>query len=198
MKMKIDDLNKEIDKRKTVEGNQKEVEENKKGFENNQNSFYILPILPIYSFTILRLLLSIFSCFIYFNFINLDLNYLIPNIPEVTVPVILTNIVLFVWEYYKLYSKVRKYYKAGKIISMFCKEKLSLIICRTNNYAGKFDGLFNFIATNPLSIIVYTLVVYTLVVFSLLLISAVLVYYFSDFSPYEHYSCHIACDAPRA
>jgi hypothetical protein len=23
------------------------------------------------------------------------------------------------------------------------------------------------------------------------------VYYCGDFSPYEHYSCHIGCDAPR-
>jgi hypothetical protein len=106
---------------------------------------------------------------------------------------ILTNIVLFVWEYYRLYSKVRKYYKLGKIIYIFCKEKFLLIIHKVSNSADKFDLLFNYIATSPLFIVVNSLVVYSLVV----LTSVGLVYYCGDFSPYEHYSCHIGCDAPR-
>ena len=77
---------------------------------------------------------------------------------------------------------------------MLCKERLSLIIRRANNSAVKLDELFNFIATNRLFIVVYPLVVYSLVV----LISVGLVYYCRDFSPYEHYSCHIGCDAPKA
>jgi NADH-ubiquinone oxidoreductase chain 3 len=138
IKMKIDNLQKEIDKRKAVEENQKVGEETKKALDNNQNSFLILPIFPINSFTIIRILLSIFSWFIYFKFIDFDINYLIPNMPDVTIPMIFTSIVLFAWEYYKLYSKVRKYYKLGKIIYVFCKEKLSLITRIVNNSAGKF------------------------------------------------------------
>jgi hypothetical protein len=194
IKMKIDNIQKEIDKRKAVEGNQKVGEETQKALDNNQNSFLILPIFTINSFTILRILLSIFSWFIYFKFSDFYLNYLIPNMPDVTIPMIFTSIVLFVWEYYKLYSKVRKYYKLGKRIYIFCKEKLSLIIRIANNYAGLFDLLFNFIATNPLSIVVYTLVVYSLVLF----ISIGLVYYCYDFYAHKHNSCHICCDAPRS
>ena len=65
------------------------------------------------SFTFIRLFLRIFSLLISFNFINFDLNYLLVTIPEIT---IVTTIVLFVWEYYRLYSKIRKYCKIGKII----------------------------------------------------------------------------------
>lgn len=63
------------------------------------------------------------------------------------------------------------------------------MVHKARNSVGKYDGLFNFIATNRLSIVVYSFVV---------LISVVLVYYCDDFYPYEHYSCHIGCDAPRA
>jgi hypothetical protein len=68
---------------------------------------------------------------------------------------------------------------------MFCKEKLSLIIRIVNNSAGKFDWLFKFLATNPLSFVVQPVVI-----FSLVLISIGLVEYCSDFYAYGHYSCH--------
>ena len=194
IKMKIDNIQKEIDKRKAVEGNKKAEEEIKKAVENNQNTFSILPLISINSFTILRILLSIFSWFIYFKLIDFNLYYLIPNMPDVTIPMIFTSIVLFVWEYYKLYSKVRKYYKLGKIIYMFCEEKLSLIIRIANNSPGIINRFFNFIASNPLLIVRYPLVVYSFVV----LICIGLVYYCSDFSPYGYNSCHIGCDAPMA
>ena len=115
---KMKDIKEEITKRREIEENQKAVEE-------NQNTFLsIFPIIPMNSFSILRIFLTIFSCLISFKCIDLDLNYLMLNIPEITIPIMLTSVVLFVWEYYRLYSKVRKSYKVGKIIYIFCKDKL--------------------------------------------------------------------------
>lgn len=130
VKLKLDQIKQEIDKRKAVENqkdieekkaveNQKVVEDTEKAVDEHKNTVLsILPILPMYSFTIIRLFLTIFSLFIYFKFIDFDLNYLRVNIPEIT---IVTSIVLFVWEYYRLYSKVRNYCKIGKIIYIYCK-----------------------------------------------------------------------------
>ena len=115
---KMKDIKEEITKRREIEENQKAVEE-------NQNTFLsIFPIITINSFSILRILLTIFSCLISFKCIDFNLNYLMLNIPEITIPIMLTSVVLFVWEYYRLYSKVRKSYKVGKIIYIFCKDKL--------------------------------------------------------------------------
>ena len=113
------------DHQKAVEANQKAVEGSQKPVvEENQNTFLpILPIIPINSFTIFRILLTIFPFFIYFKLIDFNLNYLIFHI-EIVIPTIVANLLLFVWEYYRLYSKVRKYYKVGKIIYMFCKKKI--------------------------------------------------------------------------
>lgn len=133
VKLKLDQIKQEIEKRKAVEDkkdiedkkaveNEKIVEDTEKAVDQHKNTFLsILPILPMNSFTIIRLFLTIFSLFISFKFIDFDLNYLIVNIPEIA---IVTSIVLFVWEYYRLYSKVRKYCKIGKIIYMHCKKKL--------------------------------------------------------------------------
>jgi len=108
---KMKDIKEEITKRREI--------------EENQNTFLsIFPIIPMNSFSILRIFLTIFSCLISFKCIDLDLNYLMLNIPEITIPIMLTSVVLFVWEYYRLYSKVRKSYKVGKIIYIFCKDKL--------------------------------------------------------------------------
>jgi hypothetical protein len=122
---KMKDIKEEITKRREIEENQKAVEENQKAVEENQNTFLsIFPIIPMNSFSILRIFLTIFSCLISFKCIDLDLNYLMLNLPEITIPIMLTSVVLFVWEYYRLYSKVRKSYKVGKIIYIFCKDKL--------------------------------------------------------------------------
>lgn len=130
LKNKLDEIKKVVDAKKAVEENKKaveedkkEVEENKKAVEKNENTLLpILPIIPINCLTIFRIFLTIFSFFITFKLIDFNLNYLIFHIPEVAVPII-TSIVLFVWEYYRFYSKVRKFYKVGKIIYMFCKKK---------------------------------------------------------------------------
>jgi hypothetical protein len=58
IKMKIANLQKELAERKAVEGNQKLVEESKKKVvEDTKNSFSLLPIIPINSFTVFRILL---------------------------------------------------------------------------------------------------------------------------------------------
>ena len=108
LKKDLYEIKKELDKKKAV--------------EDNKNIFF--PIIPMYSPVIFHIFLTIFSICISFKWIYFNLYYLIPYTPEVVIPAILTNIVLFVWEYYKLYSKVRKYYKVSKVIHMFCKKKI--------------------------------------------------------------------------
>ena len=125
LQTKMDEIKEEITKRREIEKNQRAAEENQRAVEENQNTFLsIFPIITMNSFSILRILLTIFSCLISFKCIDFNLNYLMLNIPEITIPIMLTSIVLFVWEYYRLYSKVRKSYKVGKIIYIFCKEKV--------------------------------------------------------------------------
>jgi uncharacterized membrane protein len=106
VKKNIDEIQKELDTRKAV--------------EENKNIF--IPIIPMYNPIIFNIFLTIFSFCIYFNLIDFNLNYLILHIPDVVLPTIITSILLFVWEYYRLYSKVRKYYNIGKIIYIFCKK----------------------------------------------------------------------------
>jgi len=116
----VEENPKTVENQKAVE-NQKDIEENKKTVVNTQNTFFaIFSIIPINIFTTLRILLTIFSLIISFNFI--DFNWLILYLPKIAIPTILTTIVLFVWEYYRLYSKVRKYCKVGKLIYMFCEK----------------------------------------------------------------------------
>jgi hypothetical protein len=78
----------------------------------------------MYSSILFHIFLTIFTFCIYFKLIDFDLSYWIFYTPEVAIPTIITSILWFVWEYYRLYSKVRKYYKVGKIIYMFCKKKI--------------------------------------------------------------------------
>ena len=111
LKKDMDDIKRELDAKKAAEDAKITVEENKNTF---------LPIIPMHSITLFRVLLTIFSYFIYFKLIDINLSFLIFNLPEVVIPWIITIIAYFVWESYRLYSKVRKYYKAGKIIYMFC------------------------------------------------------------------------------
>lgn len=111
LKKKIKDLDEELDKKKAA----------KKAAEENENTF--IPIIPMYSPIVFRIFLTIFSFCIYFKLIDFNLNYLIFHLPDVTIPTTIISIVWFVWEYYRLYSKGRKYYKVGKTIYMFCKKK---------------------------------------------------------------------------
>jgi prefoldin subunit 5 len=115
IKKDIDEIKKEKDAKKAVEDAKKAVEENK-------NTFF--PLIPMYSPSIFRILLTIFSICISFKLIDFNLNYFIFHLPEVVIPTIITSVVLFAWECYRLYSKFRKYYKVGKIIYMFCKKKI--------------------------------------------------------------------------
>ena len=47
------------------------------------------------------------------------------TIPTIVIPTFIINIILPLWEYYRLYSKIKKYYKLGKKVYMFCKDKIS-------------------------------------------------------------------------
>lgn len=109
----LDDLKKEVETRAL---------KNKEGVEENKNTF--IPIIPMHAPIIFRVLLTLFSFCIYFKLIDFNLNYLIPYIPDIVIPTIILSLVLFIWEYYRLYSKARKYYKVGKTTYMFCKEKI--------------------------------------------------------------------------
>lgn len=118
LKTKVGMLKQEINKRKMY------LEENNNPDEANPGKLAsIFPIIPLNSFIILRLLSTILSFFIWFKLINLDFNYFMLNIPEITIPTILISIVLFIWEYLRLFSKVRNCFKFGKKIYIFCKEK---------------------------------------------------------------------------
>ena len=105
--------------KKNIDEIQKELE-TKKAVEENQNTF--IPIIPMYSPIIFSIFLTIFSFCISFKLIDFNLIFLNFHIPEFVIPTAITSILLFVWQYYRLYSKVRKYYKIGKIIYMFCKK----------------------------------------------------------------------------
>ncbi len=101
--------------KKPIEENKNPIEENKNPIEENIKTF--LPIVPIYYY-IYRLFLIVFTFCISFKLINFDLNCLIFFLPDVAIPTIITSIMLFVWECYRFYSKIKKYYKIGKLIYM--------------------------------------------------------------------------------
>ena len=108
--------------KKPIEENKKPIEENKNPIEENKNPIEeniktFLPIVPIYYY-IYRLFLIVFTFCISFKLINFDLNCLIFYLPDVAIPTIITSIMLFVWECYRFYSKIKKYYKIGKLIYM--------------------------------------------------------------------------------
>jgi hypothetical protein len=121
-KHNISKLRKDMAEIKKEMDAKKAVEDAKKAVEDNKNTFF--PVIPMYSPSIFRIFLTIFSICISFKLIDFNLNYLIFHLPEVVIPTIITSVVLFAWECYRLYSKFRKYYKVGKIIYMFCKKKI--------------------------------------------------------------------------
>lgn len=124
LKKKIKDLEEELDIKKAA----------KKAAEENKNTF--IPIIPMYSTIVFRIFLTIFLFCISFKLIDFNLNYLIFHLPDVAIPTTIISIVLFVWEYYRLYSKARKYYKVGKTIYMFCKKK-------TYSFYNKISSFYN-------------------------------------------------------
>ena len=79
-----------------------------------------------------------FSLSIYLELIDFNIDYLYFHIPEVVIPTIITSTVLFIWEYYRLYSKVKKYYNIGKVIFMFCKKKISFFYEKVYSFYKKF------------------------------------------------------------
>lgn len=95
-----------------------------KAVEENKN--IIIPFITLYSPILFSVSLTIFSFFIYFNLIDIDLSNF--YMPDIVIPTIITSTVLFIWEYYRLYSKIRKYYITGKMVYMFCKEKIQKFI----------------------------------------------------------------------
>lgn len=114
LKTEIKAIEKELDDRKELDI--------KKAVEENTNT--LLPIIPINSFTIFSILLTVFSFIISFKLIDFDLNYLIFHITGIVIPTIIISAVLFLWEYYRLYNRIRKYYIICKRIYMFCKTKI--------------------------------------------------------------------------
>lgn len=100
--------------------------ETKKALEENKN--ILPPIIAMYNPILFSILLTIFSCCISFNLIDFNLNYFIFHILDVVIPTIMISTVLFAWESYRLYSKVRRYYNAGKTIYIFCKNWLIKIL----------------------------------------------------------------------
>lgn len=80
----------------------------------------------MYSSIIFRIFLAVFSICISFNLIDFNLNYLICHLPNVVIPTIITNVVLFIWESYRLYSKFNKYYKLCKTIISYVKNNYKL------------------------------------------------------------------------
>lgn len=106
--------------KKTLDEIQKELDTKKAAAEESNNMFF--PIIPMYNPVFFSIVLTIFSFCISFNLIDFNLDYF--HITGVVIPTIVISTVLFVWEYYRLYTKIRKYYKLGKVIYIFCKKKI--------------------------------------------------------------------------
>nr|YP_010692857.1 hypothetical protein P1Q94_mgp10 [Periconia digitata]WCA44856.1 hypothetical protein [Periconia digitata] len=92
----INELNKEITSKKEAEElARKELE---KASEENKN--LLIPMIPINFSFIFRVLLTIFSFSIYFNLFEF-------TIPDIILPGIIISMVLFLWECYRLYNRVK-------------------------------------------------------------------------------------------
>ena len=124
-----------------IEENQKPIEKGKGKLEEDQplikNINTFLPIIPKYISIFYNIFLTTFTLCIYFKLIDLDLNYLIIHLPNITIPTIIISIFLFIWEYYRLYSKSIKYYKVGKVIYILCKNKLYFLYKKLYFYYKK-------------------------------------------------------------
>ena len=100
------------------------VWESKRLAQESQTTFF--PLISMYNPIITSIFLLMFSFCIFFNLVDINLNYLILHISGIAIPSIIISIMLFVWEYYRLYSKIKKYYKISKIIYLFCLKKYTL------------------------------------------------------------------------
>jgi hypothetical protein len=91
----------------------------------------IIPFIPFatYSPIIFSISFTIFSFFIYFNLIDIyPINF---DIPEIIIPPVITSVVLFIWEWCRFYSNIRKYYRISIMVYNFCKKKIKKIYTNT-------------------------------------------------------------------
>lgn len=109
---------------KDIKDIQKKLNERNTIAEENENSFF--PIIPIHNSIIFRVFLTIISFSICFNLIDLNLDYLNFILSGFALPTVITSIVLFIWDLYRLCNKVIKYYKLGKNIHIICKNYYNL------------------------------------------------------------------------
>ena len=138
----IEENQKPIEKGKgKLEEDQQLIEKGKGKLEEDQplikNINTFLPIIPKYISIFYNIFLTTFTLCIYFKLIDLDLNYLVIHLPNITIPTIIISIFLFIWEYYRLYSKSIKYYKVGKVIYLLCKNKLYFLYKKLYFYYKK-------------------------------------------------------------
>jgi hypothetical protein len=105
-------------------------QEMRRAVAENVNTF--LPIITLYNPIIFRIFLTVFSFCLYFELIDFNITYFILYIPNVAIPTIIISIVLSLWEYYRFYSKIRKYYNFGKRIYIFCKQKICYFYNKIN------------------------------------------------------------------
>ena len=135
-KKTVEENKKSVEEKNPVEENKNPVEEKKPVLENIINTFF--PLISMYSPIVFRIILSIFTIFISFKLIDLDLSYLIFYIPDIVIPTVVTSLLWFVWEYYRFYIKVLKYYKIAKTIYMFCKKKIYSFYIKIYSFYKKF------------------------------------------------------------
>jgi hypothetical protein len=107
LKKDIDEIKKELDSKKEVE----------------QTTKTIFPIVSIHNPIIFRVLLPIFSFFIFFDLLGFNLQNLF-SIPDIIIPTIMSSTVYFLWKSYRIYSKIKNYYTISKRIYIYCKKKI--------------------------------------------------------------------------
>lgn len=121
LKKDIDEIKKELDSKKEVE----------------QTIKTIFPIVSIHNPIIFRVLLSIFSFFIFFDLLGFDLKNLF-SIPNIIIPTIMTSTVYFLWKSYRIYSKIKNYYTISKRIYIYCKNSISFFYKKIYSFYKKF------------------------------------------------------------
>jgi hypothetical protein len=121
LKKEIDEIIKELDRRK-------EVEETIKTF---------FPIISIHYTILFRIFLAIFSFCLFFNFLDFDLQNFF-SIPDIIIPTIITSTVYFLWKSYRIYSKMKNYYIICKRIYMYCKKNVLFFYKKIYSFYKKF------------------------------------------------------------
>ena len=120
LKKDIDEIKKELDSKQEVE----------------QTIKIIFPIVSIHNPIIFHVLLSIFSFFIFFDFLGFDLKNLF-SIPNIIIPTIMTSTVYFLWKFYRIYSKIKNYYTISKRIYIYCKKSISFFYKKIYSFYKK-------------------------------------------------------------